>query len=55
MRADIYDDDGMTDIDALSQHYRGQPYPRRDRARVSALIEIDRVHGGGACKNNDQA
>ncbi len=54
---DIYDDDGMADIDAVSQHYQGgKPYPRRDRPRVSALIEIDRVHGwGGAYKNNDQA
>ena len=52
---DIYDDDGMADIDAVSQHYQGQPYPRRDRPRVSALIEIDRVHGWGAYKNNDQA
>ena len=34
---DIYDDDGMADIDAVSQHYQGQPYPRRDRRRVSAL------------------
>ena len=52
---DIYDDDGMADIDAVSQHYQGQPYPRRDRPRVSALIEIERVHGWGAYKNNDQA
>jgi PPOX class probable F420-dependent enzyme len=52
---DIYDDDGMADIDAVSQHYQGKLYPRRDRARVSALIEIDRVHGWGEYKNNDQA
>lgn len=52
---DIYDDKGMADIDAVSQHYQGQPYPRRDRPRVSALIEVDRVHGWGAYKNNDQA
>jgi len=51
---DIYDDDGLTDIDALSQHYQGTAYPDRDRQRVSALIEIDRVHGWGAQKNNDQ-
>lgn len=51
---DIYDDDGLTDIDALSQHYQGQQYPDRSRSRVSALIAIDRVHGWGAQKNNDQ-
>lgn len=51
---DIYDDDGLTDIDALSRHYQGKEYPQRDRPRVSALIEVDRVHGWGAQKNNDQ-
>ena len=29
--------------------------PVRDRRGVSALIEVDRVHGWGAQKNNDQA
>jgi PPOX class probable F420-dependent enzyme len=52
---EMYDDDGLVDIDALSTHYTGSPYPTRDRARVSALIEVDRMHGWGAQKNNDQA
>jgi PPOX class probable F420-dependent enzyme len=52
---EIYDDEGLADIDALSSHYTGDPYPRRDRPRISALIEIDRVHGWGAQKNNSQA
>jgi hypothetical protein len=51
----MYDDDGLADIDALSRHYTGQEYPRRDRPRISALIEVDRVHGWGSQKNNDQA
>ena len=51
---EIYDDEGLADIDALSQHYQGKEYPQRDRPRVSALIEIERVHGWGAQKNNDQ-
>ena len=50
----IHEDEGLADIDALSEHYQGKPYPQRDRPRVSALIEIDRVHGWGAQKNNDQ-
>jgi len=29
--------------------------PSSQRRRVSALIEVDRVHGWGAQKNNDQA
>jgi PPOX class probable F420-dependent enzyme len=52
---EMYDDEGLADIDALSQHYTGRPYGNRDRARVSALIEVDRVSGWGAQKNNDQA
>lgn len=51
---EIYDDDGLADIDALSEHYQGKEYPDRNRLRVSALIEVDRVHGWGAQKNNDQ-
>lgn len=50
----MYDDDGLADIDALSRHYTGQEYPQRDRPRVSAVIEVDRVHGWGSQKNNDQ-
>jgi len=52
---EMYDDPELVDIDALSRHYGGKPYPRRDRLRVSALIEIERVHGWGEQKNNDQA
>ena len=51
----MYDDEGLADIDALSRHYTGKPYGNRDRARVSALIDVDRVSGWGAQKNNDQA
>jgi PPOX class probable F420-dependent enzyme len=52
--ADIYDDEGLADIDELSRRYTGQPYVNRDRARVSALIDVDRVSGWGAQKNDDQ-
>lgn len=45
---DIHDDDGMVDIDRISRHYTGNPYPHRDNGRVSAWIEIDRWHGWGA-------
>jgi PPOX class probable F420-dependent enzyme len=46
------DDEGLRDIDRLSHHYRGRPYPTRDRARVSAWIEIERWHGWGAAKTD---
>ena len=49
------DDEGLADIDKLAQHYLGQQYPTRDRARVSAWIEIDRWHGWGTLKDSSQA
>lgn len=45
---ELRDDPELADIDRLSRHYRGQPYPNRERRRVSAFIEIDRWHGWGA-------
>lgn len=44
----IEDDTDLTDIDRLSVHYGGNPYPTRDRARVSVRVRIDRWHGWGA-------
>jgi PPOX class probable F420-dependent enzyme len=52
---EMYDDEGLSDIDALSRHYSGEPYPVRDRPRISALIAADRVHGWGSQKNNNQS
>ncbi|MEV6022597.1 PPOX class F420-dependent oxidoreductase [Streptomyces sp. NPDC052036] len=52
---EMYDDEGLADIDRVSRHYIGKPYPRRDRGRVSAWIEVDRWHGWGELKDNDQA
>ncbi|MFF8594794.1 PPOX class F420-dependent oxidoreductase [Streptomyces sp. NPDC015220] len=51
----MHADDGLADIDRLSTHYTGRPYPDRVRARVSAWIEVDRWHGWGALKDSDQA
>jgi PPOX class probable F420-dependent enzyme len=42
------DDDGLADIDRLSQHYVGRPYRNRESPRVSAWIAVDRWHGWGA-------
>lgn len=47
-------DEGLVDIDRLAQHYLGQPYPQRDRRRVSAWIAIDRWHGWGSLKDSQQ-
>jgi PPOX class probable F420-dependent enzyme len=43
----LEDDANLVDIDRLSTHYIGTPYPARDRARVSALVEIDSWHHWG--------
>ncbi|MEU9832032.1 PPOX class F420-dependent oxidoreductase [Streptosporangium sp. NPDC048047] len=53
--AEMRDDEGLKDIDRLSTHYGGNPYPRRDRKRVSAWIEVDRWHGWGEHKDSSQA
>ncbi|WP_031088533.1 PPOX class F420-dependent oxidoreductase [Streptomyces sp. NRRL WC-3549] len=53
--AEMYEDEGLTDIDRLSTHYTGNPYPERNRARVSAWVEVDRWHGWGSLKDSDQA
>jgi PPOX class probable F420-dependent enzyme len=43
--AELAPDTDLRDIDRLSTHYRGEPYPVRDKPRTSAWIEIDRWHG----------
>ncbi len=47
---DLRDDPDLVDIDRLSRHYAGRPYPTRDRPRVSGWIEVERWHGWGAAK-----
>jgi len=38
-------DEGWADIDALSQHYRGVPYPRdADFSPISAVMQIEGWH-----------
>lgn len=52
---EISQDPDLANIDRLAQHYLGQEYPQRDRARVSGWIEIDRWHGWGSMKDSSQA
>lgn len=44
----ITDDEGLRDIDRLSVHYTGKPYPNRESPRVSVQVEVERWHGWGA-------
>jgi PPOX class probable F420-dependent enzyme len=45
--ASITDDVDLRDIDRLARHYTGDPYPNRERPRVSAQVEIERWHVWG--------
>jgi hypothetical protein len=47
-------DPDLADIDQLSRHYTGKPYPRRNRGRVTAWIAVDGWHGWGAHKDSSQ-
>ena len=48
---EMADDDALADIDRLSTHYNGRPYPNRESPRVSAWMAVDRWHGWGAATN----
>ena len=41
---ELHDDEGLVDIDRLSQRYRGTPYKNRERPRITALVEPERWH-----------
>lgn len=51
---EIYEDQGLADIDRIARHYTGRPYPNRERGRVSAWIAVDRWHGWGEHRDTDQ-
>jgi PPOX class probable F420-dependent enzyme len=39
--ASIVDDPDLVDIDRISMHYLGSPYPEREQPRVSAWIDVE--------------
>jgi len=45
---DLHEDADLADIDRLSRHYGGQPYPDRESPRWTAVVEVERWHGWGA-------
>jgi PPOX class probable F420-dependent enzyme len=47
---EMYDDEGLVDIDRLARHYGRDRYGNRDRKRVSAWIEVDSWHGWGSTR-----
>ena len=48
----IAEDEGLRDIDRLSNHYTGRDYPVRDRPRVSVHLAVERWHGWGAARQD---
>ena len=42
------DDVDLADTDRISRHYGGEPYRVRDRARITAVVEVDRWTAWGA-------
>jgi PPOX class probable F420-dependent enzyme len=49
---DLSEDTSLADIDRVSMHYTEQPYPVRDRRRISARIAVDGWYGWGALKDS---
>ncbi|MBY6411890.1 PPOX class F420-dependent oxidoreductase [Rhodococcus sp. BP-252] len=43
----LQDDPNLVDIDRISTHYTGEPYPVRDQARVTGYLEVDAYVGWG--------
>lgn len=43
----VVPDPDLSDIDRLSRHYGGQPYPDREHPRVSAWLDVDSYHFWG--------
>jgi PPOX class probable F420-dependent enzyme len=50
---EILEDVELADADRLAGRYLGVPYPKRERRRVSAWIEVERWHGWGDVENTD--
>lgn len=47
---EMYDDEGLTDVDRLSTHYNAAPYSNRESRRVSAKMAVERWHGWGRAR-----
>jgi PPOX class probable F420-dependent enzyme len=47
---EMYDDEGLADIDRLARHYGRDQYGNRERKRVSAWIEVESWHGWGSAR-----
>ena len=48
---ELVDDHDLAGIDRIARHYTGKPYAVRDRARITARIDVDRWHGWGRLRD----
>ena len=48
---ELVPDTDLKDIDRLSRHYNGRPYPDRESPRTSAWMTIETWNGWGAAKS----
>ena len=46
----ITEDVGLQEIDQLSSHYTGGPYPDRDSPRVAVRLQVERWHAWGSLR-----
>ena len=51
---EMREDTDLADIDRLAWQYTSQPYPQRDRGRISAWIVVDGWYGWVALKDSSQ-
>ena len=47
---EMYDDEGLVDINRISNHYTDRDYPDQQSPRISAWMSIDTWHGWGAAR-----
>lgn len=45
--AELRNDHDLGDIDRIARHYTQEPYPNRDRPRITALIDVTSWHAWG--------
>ncbi|WP_432562220.1 TIGR03618 family F420-dependent PPOX class oxidoreductase [Kineococcus sp. SYSU DK003] len=49
---EVREDTDLADIDRVSTHYTGGPYPNRTSPRVTVVVDIEHWHGWGAAKKD---
>jgi PPOX class probable F420-dependent enzyme len=45
--SELRDDADLSDIDRIARHYTGEPYPTRERPRITAVVDVTSWHAWG--------